>query len=137
MCPSLTLKTLFSLLEVQGGFASNHLVSAWTAISIAYSRAYQDNACDGYTKSSWLGRQDSNLGMADPKSAALPLGHARMLHKDMYVCRYRFKCRNACMVHDHRGFVNLRATVDYPQSKEKPCGERYCSQRPLSDILAP
>lgn|GEM_PF-7015959 len=25
----------------------------------------------------WLGRQDSNLGMVDPKSTALPLGHAR------------------------------------------------------------
>jgi hypothetical protein len=24
----------------------------------------------------WLGRKDSNLRMADPKSAALPLGHA-------------------------------------------------------------
>jgi hypothetical protein len=27
----------------------------------------------------WLGRQDSNLGMADPKSAALPLGDAPMV----------------------------------------------------------
>src|SRR5690606_27137279 len=26
----------------------------------------------------WLGRQDSNLGMAVPKTAALPLGHAPM-----------------------------------------------------------
>jgi hypothetical protein len=25
---------------------------------------------------SWLGRQDSNLGMAESKSAALPLGYA-------------------------------------------------------------
>ena len=27
----------------------------------------------------WLGRQDSNLGMAESKSAALPLGYAPML----------------------------------------------------------
>ena len=27
-------------------------------------------------ESVWLGRKDSNLRMADPKSAALPLGHA-------------------------------------------------------------
>ena len=27
----------------------------------------------------WLGRQDSNLGMAIPKTAALPLGHAPTL----------------------------------------------------------
>ena len=37
--------------------------------------------------------------------------------------RYRFKCRNDCMVHDRTGFVNLCATVDYPQSKEKPRGK--------------
>src|SRR5882724_12097197 len=28
--------------------------------------------------SGWLGRQDSNLGMAESKSAALPLGYAPM-----------------------------------------------------------
>src|SRR2546430_12566298 len=30
----------------------------------------------GHAGRRWLGRQDSNLGMADPKSAALPLGDA-------------------------------------------------------------
>ena len=35
---------------------------------------------DGAAKSLkvWLGRQDSNLGMAESKSAALPLGYAPM-----------------------------------------------------------
>src|SRR5215831_15717924 len=28
------------------------------------------------TRAAWLGRQDSNLGMAESKSAALPLGYA-------------------------------------------------------------
>jgi hypothetical protein len=29
----------------------------------------------------WLGRQDSNLGMAESKSAALPLGYAPPTHE--------------------------------------------------------
>ncbi len=29
-----------------------------------------------YPDAGWLGREDSNLRMAEPKSAALPLGHA-------------------------------------------------------------
>jgi hypothetical protein len=29
-----------------------------------------------YQNNIWLGRQDSNLGMAESKSAALPLGYA-------------------------------------------------------------
>jgi hypothetical protein len=29
----------------------------------------------------WLGRQDSNLGMAESKSAALPLGYAPLTHR--------------------------------------------------------
>jgi hypothetical protein len=32
--------------------------------------------CGIIEKDSWLGRQDSNLGMAVPKTAALPLGDA-------------------------------------------------------------
>ncbi len=28
-----------------------------------------------------LGRQDSNLGIVDPKSTALPLGHARTVYE--------------------------------------------------------
>jgi hypothetical protein len=32
--------------------------------------------CPGWTALIWLGRQDSNLGMAESKSAALPLGYA-------------------------------------------------------------
>jgi hypothetical protein len=32
--------------------------------------------CPERTLKSWLGRQDSNLGMAESKSAALPLGYA-------------------------------------------------------------
>ena len=31
----------------------------------------------------WLGRQDSNLGMAESKSAALPLGYAPMRDRKM------------------------------------------------------
>ena len=34
--------------------------------------AGEHGIADGY----WLGRQDSNLGMAESKSAALPLGYA-------------------------------------------------------------
>jgi|GEM_PF-5572743 len=33
-----------------------------------------DNFCEG-----WLGREESNLRMAESKSAALPLGYAPML----------------------------------------------------------
>ncbi len=29
----------------------------------------------------WLGRQDSNLRMLVPKTSALPLGHAPLMHK--------------------------------------------------------
>ena len=32
----------------------------------------------GLADAGWLGRQDSNLGMAVPKTAALPLGYAPM-----------------------------------------------------------
>jgi hypothetical protein len=32
--------------------------------------------CPEWTSFGWLGRQDSNLGMAESKSAALPLGYA-------------------------------------------------------------
>jgi hypothetical protein len=32
--------------------------------------------CTVETRTDWLGRQDSNLGMAESKSAALPLGYA-------------------------------------------------------------
>src|SRR5262245_27691609 len=32
--------------------------------------------CPERTRTGWLGREDSNLRMAEPKSAALPLGYA-------------------------------------------------------------
>ena len=35
----------------------------------------------------WLGRQDSNLGMAVPKTAALPLGDAPAEGADNYAIR--------------------------------------------------
>ncbi len=35
-------------------------------------------------RSIWLGRQDSNLRMLVPKTSALPLGHAPLMHKLLY-----------------------------------------------------
>jgi hypothetical protein len=35
-------------------------------------------------RSVWLGRQDSNLRMLVPKTSALPLGHAPLMHKLLY-----------------------------------------------------
>ena len=35
-----------------------------------------------YDRTGWLGRQDSNLGMAESKSAALPLGYAPAAGKE-------------------------------------------------------
>jgi hypothetical protein len=40
-----------------------------------FSMQYQLLSC-------WLGRQDSNLGMAESKSAALPLGYAPSVAPD-------------------------------------------------------
>jgi hypothetical protein len=35
------------------------------------------------SQTAWLGRQDSNLGMAESKSAALPLGYAPKRSQEM------------------------------------------------------
>jgi hypothetical protein len=42
--------------------------------SVPRNKPHQINALG------WLGRQDSNLGMAESKSAALPLGYAPPTH---------------------------------------------------------
>jgi hypothetical protein len=47
----------------------------------------------------WLGRQDSNLGMAESKSAALPLGYAPLRGADhsgatCAIQRGNFSCRS-------------------------------------------
>jgi hypothetical protein len=44
-------------------------------------------------KKGWLGRQDSNLGMAVPKTAALPLGDAPPLEPTRTVIHTRCKGR--------------------------------------------
>jgi hypothetical protein len=43
----------------------------------------------------WLGCQDSNLGMAVPKTAALPLGHTPAEHPEVFAERLDSPHRNA------------------------------------------
>jgi hypothetical protein len=51
-----------------------------TRLRLANSPECRDYFCDADVvhrdRTGWLGRQDSNLGMAESKSAALPLGYA-------------------------------------------------------------
>ena len=46
----------------------------------AGEQTVQRNKPQSFNTLGWLGRQDSNLGMAESKSAALPLGYAPPRH---------------------------------------------------------
>ncbi len=47
-----------------------------------------------------LGCQDSNLGMVDPKTTALPLGHTRIFFRD--------ECYDESILPDIGYFVNIK-----------------------------
>lgn len=53
----------------------------------------------------WLGCQDSNLGIAVPKTAALPLGHTRI---EVYTSRVLY-INNAFTIHDSTAVVNMKS----------------------------
>jgi hypothetical protein len=62
------------------------------------------------TQTGWLGRQDSNLGMAESKSAALPLGYA----PSRFACSSRARYSGAIR-HDQcisSGHILIRAYSD-------------------------
>ena len=79
-------------------------------------------------RTGWLGRQDSNLGMAESKSAALPLGYAptstgEPLRSD-FACGGRTIPAWTCPINVHAAHIYIcgKACVDRPQAAARLAG---------------
>ena len=76
--------------EIIGGALNCHDAGAWLRIWVRSRITARSNALNikGFIRATreWLGRQDSNLGMAVPKTAALPLGDApKLVESGVYI----------------------------------------------------